>query len=143
MIKQGLFSLVIYHKHFCYWSVVCQNVLWLIADKNGFCLLYNVFCIMSPVSSLTYLVSSILSHVSYLTSPVSCITSQVSCLLSRFIPLTTNAESYSDLPEIFTTDSSNFLKNKMFLHEFISSWEDSFKSVEFESIKIFVIAITV
>ena len=33
-------------------------------------------------------------------------------------PLTTNAESYSDLPEIFTTDFSNFLKNKMFLHEF-------------------------
>ena len=36
-------------------------------------------------------------------------------------PLTTKAESYSDLPEIFTTDSSNFLKNKMFLHEFFSS----------------------
>ena len=39
-------------------------------------------------------------------------------------PLTTKAESYSDLPEIFTTNSSNFLKNKMFLHEFF--WEDSF-----------------
>ena len=36
-------------------------------------------------------------------------------------PLTTKDESYSDLPEIFTTDSSNFLKNKMFLHEFFSS----------------------
>ena len=36
-------------------------------------------------------------------------------------PLTTKAKSYSDLPENFTTDSPNFLKNKMFLHEFFSS----------------------
>ena len=36
-------------------------------------------------------------------------------------PLTTTAESYSDLPEIFTTDSLNFLQNKMLLHEFFSS----------------------
>ena len=33
-------------------------------------------------------------------------------------PLTTNAKSYSDLPEIFTTDFLHFLENKMFLHEF-------------------------
>ena len=45
-------------------------------------------------------------------------------LFSRKIspnPLTTNAESYSDLPDIFTTDSSIFFLNKMFLHEFFSS----------------------
>ena len=36
-------------------------------------------------------------------------------------PLTTNAESYLDLPEIFAIDFSNFLKNKMFLFEFFPS----------------------
>ena len=34
----------------------------------------------------------------------------------RLNPLTTKAERYFDLPEIFTTDFSNFLKNKMCLH---------------------------
>ena len=36
-------------------------------------------------------------------------------------PLMTSAESYSDLREIFTSDSSNFLKNKRFLQVFFSS----------------------
>ena len=35
-------------------------------------------------------------------------------------PLTTSAESNSDSAEIFTSDSSYFLKNKRFLHEFVS-----------------------
>ena len=39
----------------------------------------------------------------------------------QYSPLTTSAESYSDSPEIFTSDSSYVLKNKMFLHEFFSS----------------------
>ena len=36
------------------------------------------------------------------------------------IPLTTNAIFLSDLSETSISDSSNFLKNKMFLHEFFS-----------------------
>ena len=36
-------------------------------------------------------------------------------------PLTTNANFLSDLSETSISDSSNFLKNKMFLHEFFSS----------------------
>ena len=32
----------------------------------------------------------------------------------------TNAKIFSDLSEIFFRDSSNFLKNKMFLHGFFS-----------------------
>ena len=44
----------------------------------------------------------------------------MSCQITS--PLTTNAESSSDLPEIFTTDSSNLKKKKkMFLNEFFSS----------------------
>ena len=39
----------------------------------------------------------------------------------KLYPLTTSTESYSELAEIFTTDSSYFLKNKKFLHEFFSS----------------------
>ena len=35
-------------------------------------------------------------------------------------PLTTNANFLSDLSETSISDSSNFLKNKMFLHEFFS-----------------------
>ena len=38
-----------------------------------------------------------------------------------FIPLTTNAIFLSDLSETFFTDSSNFLKNKMFLPGFFFS----------------------
>ena len=43
------------------------------------------------------------------------------------IPLTTNAESYSDLRESFTSDSSNLFKNKRFLHEFVSF--DGYKDI--------------
>ena len=39
----------------------------------------------------------------------------------NFIPLTTNAIFLSDLSETSISDSSNFLKNKMFLHEFFSA----------------------
>ena len=35
MIKQGHFLFFIYHKVLCYYNVVCQNVLWLIAGTNG------------------------------------------------------------------------------------------------------------
>ena len=35
VIKQGLFSFVIYHKRFCYYSVIWQNVQWLIQGKDG------------------------------------------------------------------------------------------------------------
>ena len=35
VIKQGLFSFVIYHKRFCYYSVIWQNVQWLIQGKHG------------------------------------------------------------------------------------------------------------
>ena len=38
----------------------------------------------------------------------------------NFNPLSTRAESYSDLPEIFTSDSLYFFKNKIFLHEFFT-----------------------
>ena len=97
----------------CLWSIanvsVCQNILWLIAEKGLLslvscflyhvscimflvsCLLYHVFCIMSPchaylisylmsyVSCLTFHVSCLLSHISCLTTPVSCLRSHVSC----------------------------------------------------------------
>ena len=36
-------------------------------------------------------------------------------------PLTTNAIFLSDLSKTFISNSSNFLKNKFFLHEFLSS----------------------
>ena len=35
VIKQGLFFFVIYHKWFCYYSIVWQNVPWLIEEKDG------------------------------------------------------------------------------------------------------------
>ena len=41
--------------------------------------------------------------------------------MMQYSPLTTSAESYSDSPEIFTSDSSYVLKNKMSLHDFFSS----------------------
>ena len=31
--KQGHFFFVIYHKGFCYYNVVCQNILWLIKEQ--------------------------------------------------------------------------------------------------------------
>ena len=46
-------------------------------------------------------------------------------------PLTTKAESYSDLPEIFTTDSSNFLKNKMFCMNFFLQGLPRYKKFSF------------
>ena len=33
VIKQGHFFFVIYHKGFCYYNVVHQNVLWLIKEQ--------------------------------------------------------------------------------------------------------------
>ena len=91
MINYGHLFFVIYHKRFCYKSVVCQNFLWLIAERMApvswlmsllWCLLY-----LSFVSCLLYLVSClllprILSHVSCLRYPVSRLLSQVSCLKS-------------------------------------------------------------
>ena len=44
-------------------------------------------------------------------------------------PLTTSAESYFDLREIFTSDSLYFLKNKMFLNEFF--YTSGFKDITF------------
>ena len=89
-----------------------------------------------------------------------------------FNPLTTNAIFFSDLSQTFFRDSSNFLKNKKFLHGFFFSsghqdiqnfrfflfltvwtyfsshyskngWDDGPLYLESESVKIFVISITV
>ena len=46
------------------------------------------------------------------TSPVTAANPSVYTYLLVLNPLTTNAKSYSDMPEIFTTDSLNLKKNK-------------------------------
>ena len=47
---------------------------------------------------------------------------------SKLSPLMTNAIFLSDLSETFLSDSSNFLKNKMFLHGFFFS--SGYKDIE-------------
>ena len=74
MINLGHFFFVICHKQFFNWSVVCQNVFWLIAEKMA--------CLLSHVSSMMSLVSCLLYHVSWIMSPVLCIMYHGWCLMS-------------------------------------------------------------
>ena len=54
-------------------------------------------------------------------------------------PLTTNAKIFSDLSETFFSDSSNFLKNKMFRHGFFfsSGYKDIGIFLFFEFLTVF------